>query len=337
MQQAQRFLSLHIFYNVVESRPLLVECIDPLVCELQRRDLIDRYFFIRYWLGGTHVRLRLRPAYAGAEGSIRSLSEDAIHSFLKRRPSFFAIDPDKCQPYMRQLFEAEYGKLEFQLKYGVEGRVPIYPNNSIQYIDYEPEYDRYGGPRGVDLAETHFQFSSSMVLKILRDTNSHIRSALLGQAMQLMLNMARAFSPDSNALATFCRRYSDAWRRDYLQQDGSEDEAYENAYRRQKRKLISYLSRGEMADSGDRIDHRLLCDWYSHCVDIRNAASTLYSKGELLLEPKAQSEEEAITRVFIGYMHMTNNRLGARIVDESYLAYVLSRAVEETACLPITA
>ena len=53
--------AVHVFYGA-SPRPLLVECVRPLVDELTADGLLAGHFFINYWLEGPHVRLRLRPS-----------------------------------------------------------------------------------------------------------------------------------------------------------------------------------------------------------------------------------------------------------------------------------
>jgi hypothetical protein len=171
-----------------------------------------------------------------------------------------------------------------------------------------------------------------MALRILRETNSHIKSVILGQAAQLMMNMARAYAADAETLERYFYRYSAAWRREYLREKTSSADAYEAAYLRQRPKFGAYVTRVREVQRAESSDGAIPEEWFQHCNYMRKKILELYQAGDLLLGPMAQSEEEAVRRVFISYMHMHNNRLGVRIVDETYLAYVLSRAVRENLC-----
>ena len=325
----QRYLSAHIFYNVIDARLLLVECVTPLISTLENEALIDGYFFIRYWLGGPHIRLRLRLMDGAEELTVKEILEKAVRSYLARRPSLFDLDPVKSQPYMRRLYEAEYGSEAFKEQFGENASVPIYPNNSISYIDYQPEYDRYGGPKGVELAEWHFERSSATVLRILKTGNCHIKSALLGQGLQLMHAMASVCYPDPSNRAVFFERYSQAWREQYLQDNVAPESVYEKAYDRQRSKLERHIAGLEVYDTAQTHQSNTVYQWYEHCMAVKDAVLALYESGELVLSPLATSPEEAMRRVFVSYMHMTNNRLGISIPDESYLAHILGRTIQE--------
>ena len=54
------WLSFHVFY-AANSNPILVEGVTPVIRRLRAEGLIERWFFIRYWLEGPHVRLRVHP------------------------------------------------------------------------------------------------------------------------------------------------------------------------------------------------------------------------------------------------------------------------------------
>ena len=76
------------------------------------------------------------------------------------------------------------------------------PNNSFAYQPYEPEYGKYGGPAGVELAEWHFRHSSDLVIEAFRTLNVHLRTVTLGTSAQLMMVMAGAFLPDARSSPT---------------------------------------------------------------------------------------------------------------------------------------
>src|SRR5690606_19224231 len=95
--------------------------------------------------------------------------------------------------FHKQMFLAEYGEEAWNEKYGADGVMPFRDNNSYHYIEYEPEYDRYGGPHGVELAEWHFEKSSDIILRILRDINVRVRDILIRISRQLFLAVCYVF------------------------------------------------------------------------------------------------------------------------------------------------
>jgi hypothetical protein len=88
--------------------------------------------------------------------------------------------------------------------------------------------------------------------------------------------------------------------------------------------------------------NRLEREWLAHARELRGRLAALHARGELVFPPsprRPSSRETAsaldldsTTSVLLSsYIHMTNNRLGVSILDESYLAHLLSRAVAERA------
>src|SRR5690242_5922393 len=178
------WLSVHAFY-AANANPMLVDCVTPLVASLRERDLLARWFFVRYWLEGPHVRLRLLPRDPDRAGEVRDAAAEALAAFLRRRPALYEEDRDGSVELYKNLYLAEYGEASWNDRYGPDGAMPFRDNNTVHWLPYEREYDRYGGPAGIELAEWHFEQSSDLVLALLATTNVHVRTVLLGQAAQL--------------------------------------------------------------------------------------------------------------------------------------------------------
>ena len=211
---SKQWVSMHIFYSANPSR-LLVNCIAPLVADLRAQQLISRWFFIRYWMGGPHVRLRLLPAEGVSEQTVKTAAETAIQGYLTRRPALFEMDPKLLKKHYRKMFEAEYGREAFLARYGEDGEVETYQSNTIHYIDYEAEYQRYAGPLGLDISERHFEVSSDIVLRITEETNVHARSIAMGRGIQLMLQLLYTLLADDESVCAFLSRYIEMWQEIY--------------------------------------------------------------------------------------------------------------------------
>ena len=88
----KNWISLHVFYYG-DQNDLIVNCVAPLIAELRSQKLVQCSFFIRYWMEGSHVRLRLLPAAGVDEEKIKGIAEQAITIYLRRRPALFEPDP----------------------------------------------------------------------------------------------------------------------------------------------------------------------------------------------------------------------------------------------------
>src|SRR5579883_2197516 len=218
----KKWINIHIFY-ASNANPMLVETIEPLVNDLRERGLIRRYFFIKYFQEGPHVRLRLLLQEGVAEEEVKRIAEEAINSYLKRRPALYSADNEKAQAFYKDMYITEYGQEKWDEVYGAEGVMPLRQNNSLHYIDYEPEYSRYGGPEGIEVAEWHFEKSSEIVLRLIRTTNLHVRSILLGLSIQLALPLCLAFLEDEQKVRDFLFSYGKYWLDSYHKEQQGPD------------------------------------------------------------------------------------------------------------------
>jgi len=336
------WMAVHIFY-AADSRPVLTECLRPVVRELRERDLLERFFFINYWLEGQHVRFRVKPRSPEVADEVRRTVEEAITAYLKRRPALYDYDSEFLLEMYEDMFRLEYSEEERVERYGSDGPMPLRENNSYAFLPYEPEYAKYGGPRGIELAEWHFEHSSDLVLSILDQANTHLRTVLLGIASQLMMVMGTAFLPDRAKLRTFYRGYHEFWQHAFQVTDLASVDRYEENFVRMSERLVQRFRDIEAAVRGDA-SARLSSfarAWADHCQELRARVVDLAQKGDLLFpawDPerlrhsrtdddfRAVTDPDTALRILLSpYMHMTNNRLGATIVDEAYLAYLLER------------
>ncbi|MFI6596584.1 lantibiotic dehydratase C-terminal domain-containing protein [Nonomuraea sp. NPDC050536] len=133
--------------------------LDDMIVELAGPLLGETGFFLRYWEGGPHLRIRVRDT--AAEVVVKQ-----AESWLRDHPSEAVIDPE------------EYARLAETLA-AREG-VPDYargmfPNDSVQLIPYRPEHDRYGTGASLEAVEGHFHESSRIALELLAARLPHGR------------------------------------------------------------------------------------------------------------------------------------------------------------------
>ncbi|MEU3281370.1 lantibiotic dehydratase C-terminal domain-containing protein [Streptomyces antibioticus] len=350
---APPWLALHVFY-AANPQPLLVDCVRPLVDELSEAGLISGYFFITYWLEGPHVRLRLRPS--GPEAEVRRRAEEAVDGFLKRRPALYEVDSGFLKDFYNDLFDIEFPGEDRAAYMGADGRMNLRPNNSYTYEVYAPEYAKYGGPAGVELAEWHFRHSSDLVLEAYRSMNLHLRTVLLGTSAQLMMVMASCFLPEEERLADYLDSYYAFWHRLFPGTGFIGSTEYEHTYEKMAPSLGARFAQLRQAvGSGDlaRLP-AFLRGWAEHCLELRERVVDLTARGELAFpawdgparedtgqrrtaEPDAAPlvtvthAPAVLPRLLSPYMHMTNNRLHVTIRDEAYLSFVLGRVLREGA------
>lgn len=320
------YLSVHIFYNAADLRAILLECVEPLVRRLEAQHLIERYFVIRYWEGGAHVRLRLLPGAGVGHDQLQAQVAPAIERFLEERPSLFDPDPEVMAPLMRSLYLMEYGEQAYRDAYG-DGPIPMRKNNSYAYIPYVPEYARYGGLRGLDMSERHFHQASDIALNVLRDTASTVRNSTLGMAFQLMLHFGYAFFEDRAKMIAFFRRYGEFFQG--MEVSPALQAGFDKVFLRQQARITEQTAQLEATNLRLRAGHLgALSRYVINACALREEVAALYHAGQLEFTPPAASLEQAAARLLTSYIHMTNNRLGVLIVEEVYMANMVVRALE---------
>ncbi|MCT2589683.1 lantibiotic biosynthesis protein [Streptomyces sp. N2-109] len=332
----------HIFY-AANPRPLLLQCVRPLVNALEAEGLLANYFFINYWLEGPHIRLRLKPATPAAEPEVRRRTEQAIDAFLTERPALYEVDSGFLNEFYNSLFEIEFPGAERGEFTDTDGRMNLRPNNSRSAEAYEPEYGKYGGPAGIELAEWHFRHSSDLVIEAFGSKNLHLRTVLLGTSAQLMMVMSGCFLPGDQELADYLDSYYEFWHRAFPDTGFIGHEEYDTNYAAMAPGLARRFAsiRHAVAPDGAGGAERLpgfLRGWAAHCLELRERAVALAVDGDLVFRSWDGTRDEQVTDPAVAlplllspYMHMTNNRLHVTIRDEAYLSHVLGRALREPA------
>ncbi|WP_329034094.1 lantibiotic biosynthesis protein [Streptomyces sp. NBC_00178] len=352
-EQPGEWIALHVFY-AASPQPMLVDCVRPLVDGLTADGLLAGHFFINYWLEGPHVRLRLRPARAEDAPEVRRRAEEALTGFLRSRPALYEVDSGFLKDFYNALFDIEFPGEDRARFMGADGRMNLRPNNSFSHEPYAPEYAKYGGPAGVELAEWHFRHSSDLVIDAFRTMNLHLRTVLLGTSAQLMMVMASCFLPEEDHLADYLDGYYAFWHRAFPGTGFIGSQEYEARYARTAPQLGSRFAEIRAAVRSRETGRlpRFLRGWAEHCLELRGRIEDLVTRGDLAFpvregparedagqertEPGGVVVLEVVThvpavlpRLLSPYMHMTNNRLHVTIRDEAYLSFMLGQVLRE--------
>ncbi|MER5966460.1 lantibiotic dehydratase C-terminal domain-containing protein [Streptomyces sp. NPDC002057] len=347
------WIALHVFY-AASPRPMLVDCVRPLVARLTEEGLITGHFFINYWLEGPHVRLRLRPASPAAAPEVRRRAGEALTAFLAGRPALYEVDSGFLKDFYNALFDIEFPGEDRGRYMGEDGRMRLRPNNSFSEEPYAPEYAKYGGPAGVELAEWHFRHSSELVVDAFRTMNLHLRTVLLGTSAQLMMVMSSCFLPEEDRLADYLDGYYAFWHRAFPGTGFIGSEEYERNYAEMAPSLGRRFAAVRAAVASGELGRlpSFLRGWAEHCLELRSRVVESAGRGDLLFpvhegparedtgqpraEPAGAAAVEPLThvpsvlpRLLSPYMHMTNNRLHVTIRDEAYLSFVLGQVLRD--------
>ena len=92
--------SFHLHYRDDQDR-MLVDCIRPAISRAASMGM-SRWFFLRHWKGGAHVRLRFCVPQPAAVATVKELSE-LIDEYFARFPSRAAPPDEKVLAGLRRL------------------------------------------------------------------------------------------------------------------------------------------------------------------------------------------------------------------------------------------
>ncbi|MEM1205215.1 MAG: lantibiotic dehydratase C-terminal domain-containing protein [Acidobacteriota bacterium] len=187
MKPLSAWKAFHVYYHE-DRRRLLNDGIQPLIADLKDRNLVGRWFFVLYGLGGPHVRLRLECS--GPPSALDDRVETSLGEFLSTTPSEQALDSTVALQITERLCAGDPN----------ESDTTLYPDNHLRPAPFLPEVERYGGAEGLDAHLTLFAASSRRALRhhgqfaqasrARRYTD--LLSALLDQALGLANNVEHA-------------------------------------------------------------------------------------------------------------------------------------------------
>jgi thiopeptide-type bacteriocin biosynthesis protein len=316
-----RWISAHLYYHDALD-DLLCRAVRPLVGELAAGGLIDGFFFVRYWQGGPHVRLRVLLRDQAVARPVERLIKARIGRFFARCPSQAVV---RAEDYLRTagwLSQHEFAPGPTSVDRAVDRATvePLQPNNSLRYVAYVPEADRLGGPAGVAAFEPHFMDSSALALELIDANLSEQRRT--GRALAMMLLAAAAAIPDLKRLARFfCYSYRD-WGARHAAGDRTRLACYETGWQQsydRQRVQLSELAR------------RLLDEARPGAGDHLDAASARWVASVSCLAGRLTEARLALMPLLFQCLHKHNNRLGIKVTEETYLLFLLQRTLTEIA------
>ncbi|MFV2115718.1 lantibiotic dehydratase C-terminal domain-containing protein [Micromonospora sp. LOL_025] len=152
----RRWTSLHVFYDG-DLDVVVTDLVAAVRTRLDAEGASAGTFFLRYWEGGPHLRIRVLPR-AAREDDVRAIVEHEAATFLVRCPAPALLTQEEYARYAPGLAAAE-GMVDYERTRR--------PNNSFAHVPYRPETHRYGAGASLHAAEDHFVTCSDTVLRLL--------------------------------------------------------------------------------------------------------------------------------------------------------------------------
>ena len=301
-----RWSALHVYYFDPLDR-LITEAIAPAVDELSRAGRIQGFFFVRYWQGGPHVRLRL----LGTD-HVAATVREPLCRYLDEHPSRTDLDAAAYRRLSGYLSRAEPGRPAVE---------PLRRNNSVELTSYVPELEVYGGVPAMPAVERNFTDSSRIVLDLLHRPLTETRRFGIAVGMQVRAALGAEGDAESAAelLATKHRLWTAAARPDERLLA-----AWDTGYRAQRDRLGRMVQLPESDEEASTAPDRALARWRTSVTDLVHRLTPLAADGRL------QSPwPDAPRAVLLACLHMHANRLGVSAPQEAYANYLAWRALRE--------
>ncbi|MBD3907114.1 thiopeptide-type bacteriocin biosynthesis protein [Chryseobacterium sp. C-39] len=274
-----------------------------------------------------------------------------ISAYIFHDISFEKVLIELLKPFIEKLEKKDYVSTFFFIRYWEDGphvRLRLLPKNSqnkahiisllkttvklffdecslvssyrLEFKDYVREIERYGGKVNIIEAEKIFEISSRTILDIIDDNyNNWDYSLAISYAIQIHLVLAKLlFKNDLNTMISFFQKVYSNWFYYSIKIDETEkkvdDEvkkinlAFEESYNKQNtviNNMIKYLLQ-------EKIEVSISTKWFLESNLIDNNYYSFKNCDDLTL-----------FAIYDSLIHMTNNRLGIYLRDESFIAFLI--------------
>ncbi len=310
MQHDMDWLYGRIYCRLDEADELLLSLVAPCMRTLLARGLINKFFFIRYFEGGFHLRVRFCGQKADLLGPVRDELNEWLDAYFLQRGIALSGPLDWGPSGMDdQTWQSRHAQ-------DAMGSTFSRPVPSYEYDRYEPEIERYGGPQGVQISEQHFMHCSKATLRVLEHECSGAGSRR-NATLLLLHGLAEAFQLTDQEKASIFELQARYWMtsswftpqlRDLLVQE----------YERHCLALHRLLSSGqsEPQHKSRAFWSELIDEWSEASKDTYHALTILGQRKQLT---------QTLSELLLSYIHMLCNRMGFFPREEAYFTYLLYR------------
>ena len=323
-----KWIAAYLYYSD-SFDDFLKKAVLPFVKILEEKNAFRQFFFIRYFERGKHIRLRFKTDTYTALNIIKPLLIEYFTDYFEKYPSV-RVEPE----WTKNLPEEQ----------------KWLPDNSIHFIEYEPEIERYCGPVGMEISEEHFQICSEAVLSALNVSGEWSYSKAMGIAIQMMTSFCFAVGMKIEEMIDFfsyyCEMYIGEAIRVYFNSEKTDNTSekkskimaiFDEKFNAQKEFYISlHDSILSSLFNNEEFEDEWFNDWIQKNKIISDKLNVALLGNELII-PKFfidiyTQDKENIYKLFyimFSYMHMTYNRLGLENKDESFLCYIIKESLKK--------
>ncbi|ALV38124.1 lantibiotic dehydratase C-terminal domain-containing protein [Streptomyces sp. CdTB01] len=312
------WVSAHLFYHA-DQDAAIVGIVRPAAERLRRADIADGFFFLRYWEGGPHLRLRVLTSPDHVQ-EVRSVIEETAAEFYRTSPSRSSMSAQEYADTAPGL-----AKLEHMTDYEPE----LHPDNSVAFIDYVPETDVFGTGRSLEAVEQQLMATSVLAVELIARGRTPGQRAM--DAFAMLAANRTLFTGILPELAYQAR---------FLVESGGgaarllESTEFEQHFDANKAHLRTSLEAVWSSTRGVALpDGSVAGKWLTATRDLNDTLVRLELLGELDAYPAFEAPADVLEHInhLVPQLivercaHLMCNRLGISLAQESHLRLLLTR------------
>jgi len=312
----RNWCGIHVFLaDSDKATDFLCECFAPMVRTMEKTGKIQGWFFLRYWEGGPHLRLR----FLGLDQAQRKSIIINLRKEISRWQSNMELNKETY--YLNHPFDGAPVDV---------ATLPWHPEGSVEMIDYLPELQRYGGMHAIAVNEALFQVTSKIAISVLAATRNAIEHRL-SMAFILMAHFVFAIDPSPGAITSFYRNYAKFWMNYSKDTKAYAEELYVERNNERQRQTLQRL----LILRNDKTQKRTVQSVLEGAVLNWTVKLRKLHELGLLMNPatgnstKGTFADNSIWAMLVSHVHMSNNRLGLTPTQEVILAMTLVDAAEQ--------
>jgi thiopeptide-type bacteriocin biosynthesis protein len=298
---ARVWLSLHCFayWPAKDLDQFLCRTVAPLLDRLRGDGRIGDWFYIRYWEGGPHLRLRLR----GTDAATGEWLREELGRLLAEAP------------YVPARLD---GSTYYQALGGHAARSAAgwHEHGDVREIDYVAETGRYGGTAALPIAEDLFCRCTDVAVRIVAATPDP--RARLAAATELTIATAMALGLDRLAAARWLRMHAGSWRWN------SEVAMLPTALMQERTSRVLATQAGTLNQRWARTAAAIDADPQGQRSPVTGWAAAVREAGERLAGLEPDATPGRWLGVWGSQLHMLFNRLGITPDEERSVCWLVA-------------
>ncbi|GIH05365.1 hypothetical protein Rhe02_34320 [Rhizocola hellebori] len=303
---------------------LITGVIAPAMRKLTAEETVSRWFFLRYWEGGPHVRVRA-ATMPGGEAAVMTALREALADWPMTPATLSAEEYRRVAVYLARAESRD----DFEQE--------LLPPGTVRAVPYLPEHDVYGEGETLEAAERHFVESSALALEVLESAPT--AGILRGLALSVNLMTLADHEPDLGKLSA---AFAEAGNQGFQDTVGparvSPDVMAQmnESYLRAREQVQAEIARAwRIAGVVEKADP--LARWIVSIRALREALEAAGDKFDISpagsphawylsrLDPARRS----VASVLLRCTHLFDNRIGVTTPDEIHIGYLVARALAE--------